>query len=62
MTRLGDSATFDSIESEIKEVDGVRVRVATPRALYRLKKNTLRPLDHQDARMLADAFDLKDED
>lgn len=62
MTRLGDAATFDSIESEIKEVDGVRVRVATPRALYRLKRGTLRPLDHQDARMLADAFGLKEED
>jgi acylphosphatase len=61
LTRLGEVASFETIEAEIKEVDGVRVRVATPAALYRLKKGTVRPLDHQDAAALRERFDLKDE-
>lgn len=61
LTRLGEAARFETIEAEIKEVDGVRVRVATPAALYRLKKGTVRPLDHQDAAALRERFDLKDE-
>lgn len=59
MTRLGEVADYDSVESEIKEVDGIRVRVATPAALYRLKKDTVRPLDKQDAAVLAKRFGLK---
>ena len=62
MTRLGDAASFDTVEAEIKVVEGVRVRVATPRALYRLKKDTVRPLDRRDAEALRRRFDLKDED
>ena len=61
LTRLDDVAKFETIEAEIKEVDGVRVRVATPAALYRLKKGTVRPLDHQDAAALRERFDLKDD-
>ncbi|MGB3563059.1 MAG: nucleotidyl transferase AbiEii/AbiGii toxin family protein [Thermoanaerobaculia bacterium] len=49
MTRLGDVAAFDTIESVVMEVEGIRVWVATPHALYRLKKDTVRPLDRQDA-------------
>ena len=60
MTRLGDAASFDTVEAEIKEVEGIRVRVATPAALYRLKKDTVRPLDRRDAAMLAERFGLKD--
>jgi hypothetical protein len=36
------------------------VRVATPKALYRLKKDTVRPLDRQDAAALRERFDLSD--
>jgi len=39
LTRLGDSARYETVESEVKEVEGVRVRVATPQALYRLKRD-----------------------
>ena len=61
LTHLGEVARFETIEAEIKEVDGVRVRVATPAALYRLKRGTVRPLDHQDAAALRERFSLKDE-
>ncbi len=61
LTRLGDMATYESVESETKEVAGARVIVATPRALYRLKKGTIRPLDHQDAAALRNRFGLEEE-
>lgn len=61
MTRLGDVGSFDTVEAETKVVDGIRVRVATPAALYRLKKDTVRPLDRQDAEAIRQRFDLKDE-
>jgi hypothetical protein len=62
MTRLGEAASFETVEAEVKEFGGVKVRVATPRALYRLKKDTLRPLDRHDAAALAERFDLKEPD
>jgi hypothetical protein len=61
MTRLGDAADYQSVESEVMEVAGVRVRVATPGALYRLKKDTVRPIDRQDAAALRDRFKLAEE-
>lgn len=62
LTRLGDVATYDSVEAETKEIAGTKAIVATPRALYRLKKGTLRPLDHQDAAALRAKFGLVDEE
>ena len=61
MTRLGEAASFETVSAEVKEVEGVRVRLATPDALYRLKKNTVRPLDRQDAEALRRHFDLREE-
>jgi hypothetical protein len=62
LTRLDEAASFDTVEAETKEVDGTRVNVATPLALYRLKKDTMRSKDHQDAAALRERFNLKDED
>jgi nucleotidyltransferase AbiEii toxin of type IV toxin-antitoxin system len=62
MTRLGDTASYETIEAELKDVEGIRVRVATPAALYRLKKATVRPLDHRDAAVIAERFGLKETD
>ena len=61
MTRLGHAAAFDTVESEILEIEGIRVSVATPSALYRLKKGTVRPLDRRDAEALRQHFDLEEE-
>ena len=61
MTRLGDAAAFDTVESVVMEVEGIRVSVATPKALYRLKKDTVRALDRQDAEALKQQFDLEEE-
>jgi len=35
--------------------------VATPRMLFRMKKDTVRPQDRLDAEALRQAFELKDE-
>jgi major membrane immunogen (membrane-anchored lipoprotein) len=48
MTRLGEVANFETVDAEVREVDGTRVRVATPAALYRMKKGTVRSQDHVD--------------
>lgn len=61
MTRLGELASFETVDAEVKLVDGTRVTVATPLALYRLKKGTVRPKDHEDAAALRQRFGLEDE-
>jgi hypothetical protein len=62
MTRLGDATTYETVEAEEMQIEGIRVRVATPAALYRLKKDTVRALDRQDAAALKDRFKLSGED
>jgi acylphosphatase len=62
LTRLGEAANFETIGSEIKNLDDVRVTVATPAALYRMKRDTVRAKDHQDAAALRQRFDLKDDE
>jgi len=61
-TRLGDMASFETVEAEIMEVDGIQVRVATASALYKLKKGTVRLQDQADAAALRERFNLSDEE
>lgn len=61
LTRLGEAASFETVEAEIKEVDGTQIRVATPSALYKLKQGTVRLQDRTDAAALRERFNLKDE-
>jgi hypothetical protein len=61
MTRLGDAASFDTVEAETKDMAGTLVRVATPRALYHLKKDTVRARDREDAAAIKQRFALEDE-
>jgi hypothetical protein len=62
LTRLGEAFHFDDLERERCDVEGLQISVATPATLYRMKRGTVRPLDHADAARLAEAFDLGDED
>jgi hypothetical protein len=61
LTRLGEAATYGDVESMVMEIEGVQVSVATPKALYRLKRDTVRPLDHRDAEALRQMFHLEDD-
>ncbi|HXU08594.1 MAG TPA: nucleotidyl transferase AbiEii/AbiGii toxin family protein, partial [Blastocatellia bacterium] len=59
MTRLGSAVSFETIDAEVKEEDGTQIRVATPAALYRMKKGTVRLQDRADAAALRERFGLK---
>ncbi len=61
MTRLGEMASFDTVESEVKDVAGIRVSVATPMALYLLKRRTVRAKDREDAAALRHRFGLEEQ-
>lgn len=61
LTRLGEATKFADLEVEEKNVDSVRVRLASPRTLYRMKKDTVRPIDHADAAALRAAFRLEED-
>jgi hypothetical protein len=55
MSRLGEAFNFDDLESETIVVDDVAVRIATADTLYKMKRDTVRAIDRQDA----DALKLK---
>lgn len=62
LTRLGEAFRFETLESEELLIDGICVRVATPRMLYRMKRDTVRPQDRVDASALRQRFNLEEED
>ena len=51
---MGPTEFFNSL------LGGVPVRVATPRMLYRMKRDTVRPQDRLDAEQLRREFKLED--
>ena len=61
LSRLGEALRYPDVEHEILRIEGVSVHVATPRMLYRMKKDTVRPQDRLDAQVLKQRFDLEDE-
>jgi hypothetical protein len=62
LARLGEAFRFEDLEWEELSVEGIPVRVATPRMLYRMKKDTLRPLDKLDAEALRERFGLREDE
>ncbi len=62
LTRLGEAFSWDNLESEVVDVRSIPVRVATPRTLYRMKRDTVRPKDKLDAIMLRETFGFTDEE
>jgi hypothetical protein len=61
LTRLGEVWSFEDIESEEIEIEGVPVKVATPLMLYRMKRDTVRLQDQADAERLKRRFKLEDQ-
>ena len=61
LTRLGEAFRFEDLEIEEKTYGNVRVQVVTPRTLWRLKRDTVRPIDRMDAAALADRFGFEGE-
>ena len=61
LSRLGEAFRYEELEAEDVIVEGVRARVATPRMLYRMKKDTVRPQNRMDAETIRTRFGLKEE-
>ena len=61
VSRLSDACAFADIEAEWVDRDGMRAHVATARMLYRMKKNTMRPLDRADAVDLQAKFHFEED-
>ena len=48
IARIGEIADIDSVEWTFVDFGGLKVKVATPQALLKLKQGSLRPKDRQD--------------
>lgn len=62
VSRLGEAFRYPDVESEIlTTAEGTRISVATPRMLYRMKRDTVRPQDRLDAEMIREEFKLEED-
>ena len=61
LSRLGERFRYEDIEATTLILEGEPVQAATPRMLYVMKRDTLRPLDHADAAALRRTFGLEGE-
>jgi hypothetical protein len=61
LSRLGTTFRFEDIQAETVDVEGVQVRLATPLMLYRMQRDTVRPIDRADAAALQEKFGMQDE-
>lgn len=61
VSRIGEAFRFEDVQSEVLEFAGVPVRIATPRMLYRMKRDTVRPIDRADAADLKIKFGIEDD-
>lgn len=59
VTRLGEAFAFSDLELERVRLSDVEVAVVTPRTLYAMKRNTVRPRDADDAARLRSRFDVE---
>ncbi len=56
VSRLGDAVRFEDLELERVPAGEVTITVVTPATLYRMKRDTVRLRDRDDAERLARAF------
>lgn len=61
LARLGDAFRFEDIESHVLDWEGVPIVCATPRMLYRMKRDTVRPQDRADAAALRERFGIEED-
>jgi hypothetical protein len=62
LSRLGEMFSYSDIESEtLTTAEGTRISVATPRMLYRMKRDTVRPQDKLDAEVIKEEFKLEED-
>lgn len=62
LSRLGEAFHYQDIESEtLQTAEGTRISVATPRMLYLMKRNTVRPQDRLDAEVIREEFKIEED-
>lgn len=61
VARFGEAFAFDDVPGESVDIGGVHARIATPRALYQMKRGTVREIDRLDAARLRARFGLDEE-
>lgn len=49
---IGEKFSYNDLEFETIELESCKVRIATPKTLYKLKKNTRREIDQLDIKFL----------
>jgi hypothetical protein len=62
LTKLGDAFAYRDLEIVRLAFDDLTVSVASPRTLYRMKRDTVRLKDRADAELLKERFKLDEED
>jgi hypothetical protein len=58
LTRLGSAFSFEGLETERVPFEDLMVTAVTPRMLYRMKRDTVRPKDKADAAAIRQRFKL----
>jgi hypothetical protein len=49
VVKIGEMFTFVDLSYEVLDIEGHRIKVATPECLLRMKEGTMRPIDQNDA-------------
>jgi hypothetical protein len=60
VSRLGDAFTFDDLTIQRVVAGDLEIAVVSPRTLFEMKRDTVRPRDRDDAERLRRRFDLED--
>lgn len=56
LTKLGEAVSFNDLEAEIIEIEGIKVKVATIKTLIKMKNNTVRIQDKADVEALRNLY------
>jgi hypothetical protein len=60
LSRLGEAFSYETLQWQVSNLEGVPIRVVTPGQLYEMKKDTVRYKDRIDAEALRRKFSLKE--
>jgi len=54
---IGEAFQYDDTRYEVREIEGHHIRLATAETLYKMKKDTMRPVDKSDSLFLKELID-----
>jgi hypothetical protein len=62
IVNIGEMFSYDDIQFEVRNIDDQPMRIATPRSLLEMKKNTYREIDQLDVKFLMEKIENEDRD